>query len=366
MGKTRISRGRFLKMVGTAGATGSALSVLAACQTSTTPQQSGGGGGGGNTLHIYNWAQYLAPYDIKHFEKKFGMNITQDTYSSNEELLAKLQGGGTGYDVIVPSDYMVSIMAKSKVIQKLDMSKIPNFKNVSKHYRGLPFDPKNEYSVPYQAGTTGILYNKKKVGRVETWDPLWDPKFKGKMAMINDVRETIGAALMRRGYSENSTDPRKLQQAKQDLIKQKPLLQGYFDSVENVPMVRRGDIWLAHVYSGDGFLAIVQDKNLAYAIPKPGATLWVDNLCIPVGAPHVDLAHKFLNFILAPKPGAALTEYTDYSTPNQAAVPLVHGKFTKIPQWDPSGKVYDRLQTIRDIGKATRTYERIFTEVKSS
>ncbi|MGH3106808.1 MAG: polyamine ABC transporter substrate-binding protein, partial [Rubrobacteraceae bacterium] len=256
--RKKISRGRFLKVMGAGAVAGSTLSVLA-CQPNTNPQQSGGGGGGGpeeKELNLYNWADYVAKTTIPGFEKQTGIQVTQDYFSSNEELLAKLRAGGTGYDVIVPSDYMVAVMIKSDVLQPLDKSKIPNFKNIGEDFRGLPYDQDNEYSVPYQWGTTGILYNKKEIGQLEdSWEPMWSPEFSGKIGMLNDERETPGAALYKLGYSVNATSDEQLGEAEAELIKQKPLLRGYFDSTQNRPLVQNGDLLLGHVFSGDAFLA---------------------------------------------------------------------------------------------------------------
>jgi spermidine/putrescine transport system substrate-binding protein len=366
----RISRGRFLKVMGAAGVAGSTLSILA-CQPRTTPQQGGGGGGGGpeeKVLNLYNWSGYVAKSTIPSFEKKTGIKVTQDYFASNEELLAKLQAGGTGYDVIVPSDYMVEIMIKSDVIQPLDISKIPNVKNVGENFKGLPYDPDNEYSVPYQWGTTGILYNKKEIGELEeSWDPMWDPEFEGKIGMLNDVRETMGAALYRLGYSVNTTDPKELDEAEAALKEQKPLLRGYFASYEgNRLLVQKGDILLGHIFSGDAFLALSENPDLDYIIPKPGATRWTDNMAIPNGAEHPDNAHKFINHILDAKVGAALSNYTYYNTPNEAALPMIDDALKKLPGYTLAPEVYDRLQVIEDLGEATRDYERRFTEVKSA
>lgn len=184
--------------------------------------------------------------------------------------------------------------------------------------------------------------------------------------MINDVRETLGAALMRLGYSINATDPAQLEEAKLELVEQKPLLRGYFDSTEIDPLVIDGDLLLGHVFSGEGILAAIEHEDLDYAIPAPGATRWTDNMCIPNGAKNVDLAHEFINYILAKRPGANLTNFTYYGTPNEAALPLVDEELKQVPQWDPSDAVFDRLEVIEDVGPATRDYERIFTEVKSS
>jgi spermidine/putrescine transport system substrate-binding protein len=365
----KISRGRFLEVMGAGAVAGSTLSVLA-CQPNTNPQQSGGGGGGGpeeKELNLYNWADYVAKTTIPGFEKQTGIQVTQDYFSSNEELLAKLRAGGTGYDVIVPSDYMVAVMIKSDVLQPLDKSKIPNFKNIGEDFRGLPYDQDNEYSVPYQWGTTGILYNKKEIGQLEdNWEPMWSTEFSGEIGMLNDERETPGAALYKLGYSVNATEDEQLAEAEAQLKKQKPLLRGYFDSTQNRPLVLNGDLLLGHVFSGDAFLALSQDDDLDYIIPKPAATRWTDNMAIPAGAEHPDNAHKFINYILDAKVGAALSNYTYFNTPNEAALPMIDEALKNLPGYQLGPEEFDRLQVIEDVGAATRKYSRLFTEVKSS
>jgi spermidine/putrescine transport system substrate-binding protein len=267
----------------------------------------------------------------------------------------------------VPSDYMVAIMIKSDVVQKLDMSKIPNSKNVGKEYLGLSYDPNNEYSLPYQWGTTGILYNKKEIGQLpESWDPMWDEEFSGKISMLNDTRETLGAALYKLGYSVNTRDTEELQEAADELKKQKPLLRGYFDSTEARPLVQNGDLLLGHVFSGDAFLALSENGDLDYVVPKPAATRWTDNMCIPNGAEHPQNAHKFINYILGAKTGAELSNYTYYNTPNAAALPMIDDALKDLPGYVLPDSVFERLQVIEDPGEATREYERLFTEVKSS
>jgi spermidine/putrescine transport system substrate-binding protein len=364
----KVSRGDFLKAMGAGAVAGSTLSVLA-CQPNTTAQSSGGGGGGPEEkqLNLYNWSDYVAKSTLPNFQKQTGIKVTQDYFSSNEELLAKLQAGGTGYDVIVPSDYMVSIMIKSDILEPLDMSKIPNFKNVGDNYKGLPYDPKNEYSVPYQWGTTAILYNKKELGTLEpSWEPMWDPANEGKIGMLNDPRETPGAALYKLGYSVNTTSKEQLDEAEAELKKQKPLLRGYFDSTQNRPSVINGDLWLGHVFSGDAFLALSSNEDLDYMIPEPAATRWTDNMAIPKGAEHPDNAHKFINYILGAKTGAALSNYTYYNTPNEAALPMIDDALKNLPGYQLRSSVFERLQIIEDVGRATREYTNLFTSVKSA
>lgn len=362
----RISRGRFLKVIGAAGVAGSTLSVLA-CQPNTNAQQGGGGDGEGDTLNFYNWSDYVAKNTIPRFEKNYDIKVTQDFYSSNEELLAKLQAGGTGYDVIVPSDYMVSIMRKSGVIQKLDKSKIPNFDNLDPDFKGLSYDPNNDYSMAYQWGTTGIVYNPEVVDEeVAGWDAMWNEEYEGKIGMLNDVRETFGASLKRLGYSLNSTKESELDQAQAELEKQKPLLRGYFASPEAGDLVAGGDLALAHVYSGDGFLAIAKNDKLKYVIPEEGATRWVDNMSIPKGAENPEVAHKFINYILGADVGAELSNYTYYGTPNKAAFPKIDKEAKEDPGIYPPPEVSERLEVIKDLGEMTKVYERRFTEVKSA
>jgi spermidine/putrescine transport system substrate-binding protein len=350
------------------------------CTANTTPQQSGGGGGGGGdegggggggngerAINIYNWSDYFAEDTVSGFEEEAGVRATVDFYSSNEELLAKLQAGGTGYDWIVPSDYMVTIMRQSNVLQQLDRSQIPNFENIGEDFLGLPYDPENEFSVPYQWGTTGILYNPEVVGEdVTSWDVLFNEEFRGRIGMLDDVRETFGAALYRLGYSPNTTDEAELDEATQMLRDQKPLVRGYFASPEARDLVVGGDLALTLIYSGDAFTGIAENENLAYAIPQEGATRWTDNMAIPQGAPHPDVAHEFINYILDAEVGAELSNYTYFGTPNEAALPMIDEEARNDPTIYPPPEQFERLAVLEDLGEATRDYERRFTEIKSA
>jgi len=185
--------------------------------------------------------------------------------------------------------------------------------------------------------------------------------------MLDDPRETPGAALYKLGYSVNTTDDNKLAEAETELKKQKPLLRGYFGSYSgNRTLVLKGDLLFGHIFSGDAFLAMSQEKGLDYIIPKPAATFWIDNMSIPKGAEHPDNAHKFINHILDAKVGAALSNYTYYNTPNEAALPMIDDALKKLPGYKLSPEVYDRLEVIEDLGKATRRISQLFTEVKSA
>jgi len=363
-----LSRRRFLELLGTGAVAGSTLSILSACSMSTTAQSAASGGDERtNELNLYNWSDYVAEDTIPRFEEQTGVRVRQDFFASNDELLAKLQAGGTGYDIIVPTDFMVSIMVKSDLLEELDRSQIPNFENVGKDYKGLPFDPENRYSVPYQWGTVGILYDTEVVDEeVTSWDAMWDPRYEGKIVMYDEVRDTMAAALKRLGYSLNTKDPSELEDAKRTLIEQKPLLRGYFASTETRELVLSGDVALGHVDVGDAFLAIAENDRLRYVIPEEGTNLWMDNMAIPKGAPHPDAAHEFMNYILEPEVGAELSNYTLYGTPNEAAMPLLDKEVRDNPGIYPPQEVLDRLEVSEDLGETTREYQRIFTEVKSS
>jgi spermidine/putrescine transport system substrate-binding protein len=364
---SRISRGRFLKVMGAAGVAGSTLSILA-CQPNTTPQQGGGGDGSGEkVLNYFNWADYVAEDTIPNFEKEFGVKVNQSFFASPDELLAKVQTtGGSQYDVIFPGNTTAEIMIKEQLLKKLDMSKIPNFDNIGEEYKGLPFDPSNKYTIPYTWGTTGILYNKEVVGEIDSWEAMWDPDYGGKIAMLDDMRETVGAALMLLGYSVNATEPRKLEEAKQKLLEQKPLVRAYLDNIRMREQVVQGNIVLGHNYSGDAYLVTLEDERLDYVIPKEGGTQWVDNIAIPARAPHPEIAHEFINYILRPEVGADISNQTLFASPNKAALPMVDEKLKNSTIIYPPPETFERLQVTEDVGKTTREYTSEFTAVQSA
>lgn len=371
MDQGRISRRKFLRVMGAGAVAGSTLSVLS-CQPNTSAQggdDNGGNGGGSEeeSLNFYIFSDYLTEDTVPRFERRSGAQVTLDFYTTNEEMLAKLQAGGSGYDLIVPSDYMVEIMVKEGMLLALDKQKIPNYDNLDPDFRDLPYDPNNEHSIPYQWGTSGILYDPEVVTEEVThWDVMWNRKYEGKIAMLDDVRNLVGSALKQLGYSLNSKDPEQLSEAEQLLMEQKPLVRGYFPSPRAVELVVRGDLALAHAYSGNAYTGITQKETLEYVIPQEGSVLWTDTMAIPKTAPHPDVAHEFINYILDPKVGAELSNYTLYGTPNEAAMPLLDKEVLNNPGIYPPQEVLDRLETSKDLGEATRTYQRIFTEVKSS
>ncbi|MCB0212156.1 MAG: spermidine/putrescine ABC transporter substrate-binding protein, partial [Anaerolineae bacterium] len=279
-------------------------------------------------LNIFNWADYMDPDILTQFEEECGVPVTQDIYSSNEDLIAKLLAGNSGYDLVFPSDYAVQILISEGLLAELDKSNIPNIENLDPNLMGLYYDPDNTYSVPYQWGTTGLAYNINEFpdGAPESWAAIFEPdqvcQHSGFVSMLDDEREAIGAALLYLGYSYNETSP-EAQQKAEDLLKaQKDCLAGYdSDNFDDTLMAE--EIVLAHAWSGAVATARSENENVAYTIPKEGGAIWQDNMTIPADAPNKYTAEVFINYILDPEIGAQLSNWTYYFTPNKASEPLL-------------------------------------------
>ncbi len=321
-------------------------------------------------LHVYNWSEYIDPQIYADFEKEFGVHVVEDTFASNEELLAKLQAGATGYDVIVPSDYMVEIMIEEGLLVELNHEDIPNIKNVDPKFANPPYDPGMVHCVPYQWGTTGIGYNSEVLEEPpDSWAYLFDPavasEYAGQLTMLNDSRESMGAALKYLGYSLNTTNEAQLTEARDLLIQQKKWVYAY-DSEQYEDLLSANETVLAHGWSGDFFMAAVEDERIWYAIPKEGGTIWADNLCIPKTASSQYTAEVFINYLLRPEVGAAISNFTWYASPNAAAEEFIDAEILEEPAIYPPPEVMDKLEWIKDVGEATPLYERMWTEVKAA
>ncbi len=320
-------------------------------------------------LHVFNWSDYIDPQIYTDFEAEYGVKVIEDTFASNEDLLAKLQAGATGYDIIVPSDYMVSIMAELDLLAEIDYDNVPNFVNIAPKFKDPPYDPGNKYSVPYQWGTTGIGYNSEAFDEPPgSWAYLFDPdvasQYAGKMSMLNDERETIGAALKYLGYSLNTTNEQELEEAKQVLIRQKEWVKTY-DSEQYEDLIAANELLLAHGWSGDFFMAAEEDDRIWYVIHKEGAVIWADNLCIPKSSKNKYTAEVFINYLLRPEVGAKISNFTWYASPNKAAEAFIDAEILEEPAIYPPPEVMERLEWIRDVGDALPLYERIWTEIKA-
>jgi spermidine/putrescine-binding protein len=331
------------------------ISLIAAmCARDTRPE-----------LSFYNWSYYIAETTIPDFESEFGAKVVYDNFSSNGEVLAKLQTGGGGYDLTVPSDYMVEILIKQNLLEELDFANIPNIANIDPQFRNTPFDPDGRFSVPYQWGTTGIGVNTRYVKEaIDSWEALWNPAYSGRISVLDDMRSGMVPALRLLGYSVNETDPARLEEARDLMFTQKAFVRTY-TSDTYLDLLKSGDVWLAMGWSGDIYQVMRENPDVVFVIPKEGSYIWVDNLVIPKGATNKALAESFINYVLREQVGADISDYTGYSTPNRAAFPLVADTLRNDPSLYPPADVRQRLEFMKDVGDATALYTRIWNEIKS-
>jgi spermidine/putrescine transport system substrate-binding protein len=271
-----------------------------------------------NVLRIYNWADYIPEEVIQQFEKEYNCKVIYDTFASNEEMFAKIKLGGTGYDIVFPSGDHVKMMINEGLLEKLDLSKIPNFKNIDPTVLSkTTYDPNHEYSVPYMMGTTGLIVNKKYLKDYEkSWSIYERADLKGKMTLLDDMREVFGAALKYLGYSVNTTNPDEIEQAKQVILKWKENIVK-FDATTYAQGVVNGEFWVVHGYPENVFQLIPEEdlENFEFFVPKEGGTLWIDSMVILKDAKNKDLAYKFINFILRPEIAAQISDYLMIPSP---------------------------------------------------
>lgn len=317
-------------------------------------------------LNLYIWSNYATPEFLRGFEERYRVKVRVDLYDSNEALLAKLQTGLVDYDLVVPSDYMVSILIKEGLLLPLDKDRLTNLGNLDKRFLGLPFDPENKYSIPFTWGTSGIGYRKDKLdeGRPDSWAVMWDARYKDRISMLDDMRENFAAALKWQGRSLNDTNAANVTAAANLLKRQKALVKTY-DSATFAELLLSGDVWLAQGYSGQIGKAMLENPNIGYAIPKEGCTIWTDNICIPKNAPHPDLALLFINYLLEPQASGENTNGSGYSTPNAAARQYIKPELLANPAVFPSEEILQRCEFIKDIGANVQDYDRLWTEIKS-
>jgi spermidine/putrescine transport system substrate-binding protein len=331
-----------------------------------------------DVLHIYNWSDYLPEETIATFEEQCGCRIVYDTFSSNEELMAKLAAGARGYDILVPTDYAVSAMAGRDMLLELDHARLPNMKNLKPEFLDRPFDPGNRFSVPYAVGVTLLGFNADKMRQhgipTDTWAALFDPKhlakIKGRVTVLDDQRELMGAALIYLGYSPNDTDPAHWGEARDVILKAKPYWAAFNASNYNV-LLAAGDIWLVQGYSMDVYQAAADAEEagagvkIGYAIPKEGAYMAVDNLVIPKTAPEPELALRFIDFVLDGRQSAVLSNELGIGNPNMAATEFIDASVLEDPALFPQGDVLSRLSNIDELdARQRRAMNRLWTEIK--
>lgn len=323
-------------------------------------------------IFFYTWVEYMDPEILTQFEQECGVKVVETNFDSNETLLATLQAGGADYDVVVPSDYMVQIMVSEGMLMELDPDVITNFAHMDPLNVNQYFDPEQKYTVPYFWGTSGFAVDTNAVTDLEpSWSMMFDPNspYCGQISMLDDERETIGAALIRLGYSVNDTDPTHLEEAKNLLIEQSKCVKAY-DSQTNDDLIISGETVLGHMWTGDAILAGLPDsggrEGITYVIPQEGAVIWQDNLAVPVNAPNSYTAMVFINYLHYPEIAAQNAEFVGYGTPNAAAKEFIDPAILEDEGIYPPEEVASKLQWLEDVGDALELYDRIWTEFKAA
>jgi spermidine/putrescine-binding protein len=361
---TRFSRRAFVKTMAFASAAG----FVAACGSSKgsgAPSATNLKKAEPKVLNFYNWTDYIADSTIPNFQKETGIKVTYDNYSSNDELFAKMSSGGTGYDIIVPTDATLVKMKHANLVEPLDLSLIPNVVNLDERFRTAAYDPGNKYSIPWQWGTTGIGFDKTKVGGTVTdWDAFNLPAVKGQSSYLDEARDAFAMALFALKKDPNTVNTSDLDEAKNYLIDLKKKIKSITSDYQDP--LKSGELLLSQAYSGDVFTIQVDKPNIEYIIPTSGAFSWVDSMAVPKGAPHPGNAEKFMNYILEPKVGAQLTNFVNYGSPNKAAVPYIHKDILDNPLIFPSQAALAKLPFQKDIGEDELKYSDRWTEVKTA
>ena len=315
-------------------------------------------------LYYFTWSDYTDPTLLKEFEDKTGVRVVVDTFSSNEELLAKVQSGATGYDVVVPSDFMAGVMGKLGLLAKLDLQKIPNVALLETHLQGLSFDPTQQFAIPYFWGTVGIGYDAEVFPTPpDSWEVLWDPQYRGRISMLNDQRELFGMALRSMGHSMNSQDPQIIQQAKEKLIRQKPLVKTYTSEHFDQLLVA-GEVVLAHAWGGPIARAMRERPSLRYVVPREGGTIWTDCLAVLKTSTKKPLAMEFINYLLEVDVGVRTSNRLLFASANRLVKDRVKKEVRENPAVYPPISILSRMEWMSDVKEAVREYDRAWTELK--
>ncbi len=327
-----------------------------------------------NEITVYNWGQYISDGSdgyldvIAEFEAQTGIKVNYLTFDSNESMYTKLKAGGSTYDVIIPSDYMIGRLIEENMLEELDFANIPNYANVDESFKNQAYDPENKYSVPYTWGTVGVIYNKKYVDEADlgSWDLLWNEKYTGKILMFDNCRDAFAIAEARLGYSLNTQDPDALQQCADLLAEQKPLLQGYVMDQIFAKMTRE-EAWIAPYYAGDYLYMLEDNADLGFYFPEEGFNIFIDGACIPKGCGNKAGAEAFINFLCQPEICGQNLEYLGYSAPISAAKEFMDPEVAGSDIAYPSAETLAVSESFSALDTATnQLMDRLWLSVKTS
>lgn len=331
----------------------------------------------GISINVYNWGEYISTgadegtLDVNgEFEKLTGIKVNYTNYATNEELYAKLKGGGASYDVIIPSDYMISKMIKENLVQPLDMDNIPNFRYIMDNFRNQAYDPTNDYSVPYTWGTVGIIYDKTMIDIPEEeidWDLLWNEDYADQILMFDNPRDAFAIGEIMLGYSLNTEDPEELENVARKLTQQKKIVQGYVMD-EVFDKMGAGDALIAPYYAGDALTILEENEDLEFVVPDSGTNLFIDAMCIPTSARQKEAGEMYINFMCEPDIAFANIDYICYSTPHQSAYDMLDEEVRESHVSYPDSQfIADKTTVFVNLSdEASLKMQNLWTEMKSA
>lgn len=324
------------------------------------------------TINVYNWGQYISDgtdgyIDVNaEFTKATGIKVNYMTYDSNESLYTKLKTGGSSYDVIIPSDYMIARLIAEDMLEPLDFDNIPNYRYVDEAYKNTAYDPDNAYSVPYTWGSVGIIYNTKYIDKVTSWSALWNDDYSGKILMFDNPRDAFAIAEFMNGDDINSDKESVLKSAADLLVIQKPLVQSYvMDQIYS--KMEREEAWIAPYYAGDYLQMAAEDKDLAFCFPDEGFNVFIDAMCIPKGCQNKAAAEAYINFLCDPEISGQNLEYLGYSTPESAAKQYMDPETASNPIAYPNAETLSRGESFLYLNTETnQLMDSLWLKVKTS
>lgn len=330
----------------------------------------------GISINVYNWGEYICIGEdegtlnvLSEFEELTGISVNYTTFATNEELYAKLKGGGVSYDVIIPSDYMISKMIKEGMVQKIDFDNVPNFKYIMDDFVNQDYDPTNEYSVPYTWGTVGIIYDTTMIDIPEEdidWDILWNEDYADQILMFDNPRDAFAISEIMLGYSLNTEDEEELRDAAEKLKEQKSVVQGYVMD-EIFDKMGAGEALIAPYYAGDALTIMEENEDLGFVVPESGTNLFIDAMCIPTSSKQKEAAEMFINFMCEPDIAYANIDYICYSTPHSAAFEMLDEEVRNDPVSYPSEEVRANMSVFVNLSDgASKTMQDLWTEMKSA
>lgn len=319
------------------------------------------------TLVIYNWAEYLPRKILQQFTRESGIKVQYLTYENNEAMYAKAKATkGEGYDILVPSTYYVDRMRREGLVQKIDKSRLHHFGNLDPHLLNQPYDHDNDYSIPYLWGTTGIAYNADQVlpGQLKSWADLWNPDYKNKLLLLDDMREVFSISLKVLGYSINTTDENQIRAAYEKLTELMPNVR-VFDAESPKTKFLAQEVMAGMLWNGEAYMASRENPKIKYVYPKEGVMQWMDSLVISARAKNMENAYRFIDFVLRPEIARQISEEIGYSSPNRAAIHLLSDKIRNNPTAYPTADNLQNSEFQTDVGAALPIYEQYWRRLRA-